>query len=123
MTTLSELAILNVGEGDTKLSFDSKDLAEQIRAERIVKDMLRRGYMLLVETDDGKLVRATDFDPETSEYVIADLDPDYDPETENREETEETTPTKKAKRKKKGKTKRVSAKGRKGVAVAPIAGG
>lgn len=72
------VGILNVGAGDTKLSFDPNNSAERIRAARIVKDMLRRGYALLVEVErDGKRVftRATDFLEDVCEYVIADFDP------------------------------------------------
>lgn len=76
-----EVAILNVGMGDTKLTFDNKNLAETIRAARIVKDMLRRGYALLVEVDQpdgGKAFqRAIDFDETKNEYIIADFDPSY----------------------------------------------
>lgn len=73
------LAVLNVGCGDIRLSFDPKDPAEVIRAVRIVTDMLRRGFALLVEVDDGKggkiFTRAKRFDEETSCYIIADFDP------------------------------------------------
>ena len=72
------VGILNVGAGDTKLTFDPKDPAECVRAARIVKDMLRRGYALMVEvTRRGKRewVRALDFDEAHHAYVIADLDP------------------------------------------------
>lgn len=78
MSSAGSVAILNVGEGDTKLSFDPSNPAERIRAARIVKDMLRRGYALLVEVEvDGKKVhqRATDFREDVCEYVIADFDP------------------------------------------------
>ena len=76
-----EVGILNVGAGDTKLVFDPGNPAETIRAAHIVKDMLRRGYALLVATgaldDKGRpvMVRARDFDEKTFEYVIADFDP------------------------------------------------
>lgn len=72
------VGILNVGDGDTKLSFDPNNPAERIRAARIVRDMLRRGYALLVEVDVGgekRFMRATDFREDVCEYVIADLDP------------------------------------------------
>lgn len=76
-----EVAILNVGAGDTKLTFDNKNPAETIRAARIVKDMLRRGYALLVEVEqpDGTKAfqRAIDFDETKNEYIIADFDPSY----------------------------------------------
>lgn len=74
------LAILNVGAGDTKLSFDPKHPAERIRAARIVRDMLRRGYALLVQVgvEEGEPVyqRARGFDETKCEYIIADLDPE-----------------------------------------------
>lgn len=72
------VGILNVGDGDTKLSFDPKNPVERIRAARIVADMIRRGYALLVEADvkgEKKFVRATEFREDTCEYVIADFDP------------------------------------------------
>lgn len=79
------VSILNVGAGDTKLSFDSKNPAERIRAARIVRDMLRRGYALLVEVEqpDGTKAfqRALDFDENAAEYIIADYDPSYAVET------------------------------------------
>ena len=75
---IGSVAILNVGAGDTKLSFDCANPSEAIRAARIVKDMLRRGYALLVEVErDGKKAfeRALDFREDTGEYIIADFDP------------------------------------------------
>jgi hypothetical protein len=78
---VGELSILNVGYGDTKLTFDNKNPAETIRAARIVKDMLHRGYALLVEVDqpDGTKAfqRALDFDPARNEYIVADFDASY----------------------------------------------
>lgn len=74
-----QLAVLNTGKGDMKLSFDKANEAERIRASRIVKDMIRRGYALLIEVDDGnggkRTTRALDFDENTCEYIIADFDP------------------------------------------------
>lgn len=52
-----EVGVLNVGAGDTRLMFDKSNPADCIRAARIVKDMLRRGYALLIEVGkdaDGK---------------------------------------------------------------------
>jgi|SRR6185503_18127188 len=76
------LEILNVGAGDVKITFDKEDAAEAIRAKRIIKDMIRRGYALLVQDSDGKFQRAKAFDEATSEYVIADLGDDDDEEGE-----------------------------------------
>ncbi len=89
---LGTVGILNVGAGDTKLSFDPSNPAERIRAARIVKDMIRRGYALLIEVErDGKKVftRATDFNEDVCEYVIADFDPVTAAEVEEQERAEE----------------------------------
>jgi hypothetical protein len=70
-----EIGILNVGAGDTKLSFDPKKPDEVKRASAIVADMLKRGFALLIEVgkdDKGPLYRrALGFDAETAEYIIA----------------------------------------------------
>jgi hypothetical protein len=69
-----ELTILNVGTGDTKLIFDKSKPAEVKRAGRVVQDMLRRGFALLVEVGERNgqplYQRAHSFDPETNEYLI-----------------------------------------------------
>jgi hypothetical protein len=73
------LSVLNVGAGDTKLTFDKNNPVERLRAARIVTDMIRRGYALLVEVDDGKggkaYQRAHAFREDTCEYIVADFDP------------------------------------------------
>lgn len=72
-----EVGILNVGAGDIRLNFDPANPAERIRAARIVADMLRRGYALLVEVEEnGKKFyqRALEFREDRCEYVIADFD-------------------------------------------------
>jgi hypothetical protein len=70
-----QLGILNVGTGDTKLTFDAKNPVERARAAGIVKDMLKRGFAIMVEVGmkDGKPLyqRAESFDPNTCEYIIA----------------------------------------------------
>ena len=143
MKNRGTVGVLNVGAGDTKLSFDKNNPAERIRAARIVKDMLRRGYALLVEVEvDGvkKFTRATDFDEATCEYIIADFDPivaaEHDAtETEGapsgqQDETEashssatEARAAKKPKQDRRVIKKRVAADGTKSVAVARTAGG
>lgn len=146
------IGILNVGAGDTKISFDPTNPAECIRAARIVKDMLRRGYALLI--DSGKKdkedrpihVRALDFDERTYEYIIADLDPlaaeradqihiggaDAKIETLPRnpkkpasspEPAESTSPAPLVKPKRGRPTKRIAAAAASGVAVSRTAGG
>lgn len=94
-----QIGILNVGAGDTKLTFDKNNPTEMIRSARIVRDMLRRGYALLVEVDDGKggrvYTRVHDFREDTGEYIIADLDPNFDGREEanepNKQQSEPST--------------------------------
>lgn len=78
------LSILNVGEGDTKLSFDPDKPVERERAARIVTDMLQRGYAILIRAGDkdGEPVyeRAKGFDPKTCEYLIDGLSPEQEAE-------------------------------------------
>lgn len=132
------IGILNVGAGDTKLTFDKNNPAECIRAARIVTDMLRRGYALLIEVDDekgGKIhTRVKEFDSKTCEYIIADFDPvtaaardeEEQREQEGTEAGEETSktarkPTLRGRRSQ--STRRVDASRTSGVAVARTAGG
>lgn len=132
------VGVLNVGVGDTKLSFDPTNPAERIRAARIVRDMLRRGYALLVEVErDGKKVftRAVDFLEDVCEYVIADFDPvtaaDADADAKESDEQQQgqagasPAPAREAPSPRRGKiTKRsVKAESVRSVAVAPTAGG
>jgi hypothetical protein len=136
--TRGSVSILNVGEGDTKLSFDPSNPAERIRAARIVKDMLRRGYALLVEAEvDGRKVyqRATDFREDVCEYIIADLDPTQAAQADRQEQApheNEAQPTaapsagKAEAPKRRGRPPKhvaVAAERASVVAVAPIAGG
>jgi len=72
--------ILNVGDGDTKLSFDPANPAEKERAAKIVADMLKRGFAIMVQVGekDGKPLfqRAEAFDEATCEYLIVGLPED-----------------------------------------------
>lgn len=134
-----QVGILNVGAGDTKLTFDPNNPQEMIRAARIVKDMIRRGYALLIETKrEGQpsiYRRAYDFDEATCEYIIADLDPVTAERADNEEiaaqerttdggpdgePTPEETPRRGRGR---PRTKRVHASTTKTIAVARTAGG
>lgn len=68
--------ILNVLEGDVKISFNAEDPEDIDKAKRIMQDMLKRGYCILIEVgkdDQGEALyrRAKAFDPATCEYVIA----------------------------------------------------
>jgi hypothetical protein len=120
-----EVGILNVGCGDTKLSFDPSNPQECIRAARIVKDMLRRGYALLVATGEreGKPLyqRVYAFDDTKYEYVIADFDPEIAAQ-EDQKEAENVNPERTVTGRK-SRTKRVSAAKHRAVAVPRSAGG
>ena len=50
---MGEVGILNVGAGDTKLVFDVKDPDAMAKAARIVEDMIKRGYKIMVEIERG----------------------------------------------------------------------
>jgi hypothetical protein len=71
------IGILNVGAGDTKLTFDKDNPMERARSARIVADMIRRGYVLFIETGvvDGKPTyqRVLQFREDVCEYIIADV--------------------------------------------------
>lgn len=122
---MGTVGILNVGAGDTKLTFDKGNPVECARAARIVADMLKRGYALLVQVGerDGQPLyqRAHAFDAETCEYVIAGgLDEQVDIGTDE----QEPAPAPKAGRKgAPRKTRRVAAQSTRAIAVGRTAGG
>ena len=131
------IGILNVGAGDTKLTFDKSNPAETIRSARIVTDMLRRGYALLVEIEkpDGTkaFTRVHAFREDVAEYIIADLDPSPSQTTETDDAKSEKSPTapadtdsaaaKKPRRDSKPKLKAIPAVSTRGIAIARSAGG
>ena len=114
---IGELAILNVGHGDTKLSFDKKKPEEVKRARKVVADMLKRGFAILVEVGkkNGKPLyqRAEAFDPKTDEYIIVGT-PD-DAEIED--------PAAARPKGRQARRRRVPASGASAVAIARSAGG
>lgn len=126
------VAILNVAAGDTKLTFDSSDPPERAKSARIVKDMIRRGFVLLIEVgrdDKGPVYRrAHDFDETTNEYIVAGMSSDAEADDEEaQDEAEETTsPAPRARsprRRPKATKSRVPAASTNAVAVARTAGG
>ncbi len=79
---IGTVGILNVGAGDTKLVIDNTKPDELARSAAIVLDMIRRGFVLLIEVghdDKGPIYRrAHDFDESTAEYIIAGSAPDQE---------------------------------------------
>ena len=129
------IGVLNVGAGDTKLTFDKNNPAECIRSARIVEDMLRRGYALLVEVERDCVKayeRVREFRADTCEYIIADFDPivaekSDAAESATNEEIEtgspQPTPKSKGSRGRPRGTRAIHASATTGVAVARSAGG
>lgn len=118
----ASVRILNVGAGDTKLTFDKDNPADCIRAARIVKDMLRRGYALLVQVPSKKAddkptyQRVMEFREDTYEYIIADFDPVTAADADQQEPPADARPAK-------GRKRSLSATDTGAVAVPHRAGG
>lgn len=117
---MGTLAVLNVGAGDMRFSFNSEDPQEVARASRVVKDMLARGYMLFVEVD-GKMKRVRRFLEKHHEYVIAD-GPEVAPSRSAPEQVAEPKPIRQTRRGPQ-RERRVPARDHNATAVAPTAGG
>lgn len=66
-----ELSVLNCTAGDIRIKFDKDNPVDVERSKRMISDMLRRGYILVVEVD-GKPVICKEFDPERCEYIVAE---------------------------------------------------
>lgn len=64
--------VLNAGLGHLEIRFNGDDPMEQVRASRIINDMLKRGYALFVEGEDGKMTRVKKFIESKFAYIIAD---------------------------------------------------
>lgn len=127
MQAIGELAILNVGDGDTKLSFDKNKPEEQKRAARIIGDMLKAGYTILVQVGekDGEPLyqRAKGFDPETAEYIIAGDAPAIPSGIDMPEEEQAISEKRRGGRAPARKYQRIAASETRAVGVARSAGG
>lgn len=69
------LEVLSVGKGDIKLTVGGDDPAEIAKAKEVIAEMLRKGYGIFVEEDDGTLKRVKRFNPKRMTYVISELAP------------------------------------------------
>jgi hypothetical protein len=114
------LEVLSVGKGDLKITVgdSNKDRAD---AQRIIEEMLRKGYTLFVETADGPL-KVTRFDPDRMVYVVADtpgVEPEPAPESAGAGEDEPEVRARQAK----PRTVTVPVRGSKTTAIGRTAGG
>lgn len=64
------LSVLNVGAGDISITFNQHDTGERDKALRMLKDMQKRGYAILVRLEDGTYTRALEIDETRGCYVI-----------------------------------------------------
>lgn len=120
---IGELAVLNVGDGDTKLTFDKDKPEERKRAAKIIGDMLKAGYTILIQVDekDGEPLyqRAKGFDPEHCEYIIAGDVAAVPSGVDVRDDAPRAAPAKQGR----PKDRRVPAEATRAVGVARSAGG
>ncbi len=83
---MSYLSVLNVGDGDTKYIFDPKKPEEVKRSKRVIEDMLKRGFVLLVQVGTRKgeplYQRAKAFDPKRGEYIVSGVSDEQESEGE-----------------------------------------
>lgn len=87
---MGTLSCLNVSGGDITIEFDTADASEAIRAKRMITDMLRRGYALLIEVD-GKFTRCLEFKEDVGTYVVADFDPVIAEKEDSKDDSLQTT--------------------------------
>lgn len=64
------LCVPNVGLGDIEVRFNQHDSAERDKALRMLTDMQKRGYAILVRLDDGSYTRAVEIDTARGCYVV-----------------------------------------------------
>lgn len=63
------LEILTSGIGHLKITFDKANPGEVERAKKIIEDMLRQSFTILVE-HEGTTSRVKKFDPEREVYIV-----------------------------------------------------
>jgi hypothetical protein len=66
------LEVLSIGKGDLKLQVGGDNPEDIEKARAVIEEMLRKGYGLFVETDEG-LTRVQRFNPNRMTYVIVEV--------------------------------------------------
>lgn len=64
------LDVLSIGRGDLRLMVGDND-EDREQAKALIEEMLRKGYSIFVETDDGP-VKVHEFNPHRMSYIIQD---------------------------------------------------
>lgn len=129
MPNTGTIGILNVGAGDTKLTFDRNNPDDCARAARTVADMISRGYVILIEAGKDKKSgeklyrRARAFDPATCEYIIAGDVSVSTEEGEDHGQSETAPKAARARTKQETGERRIHASRASGIAVPRQAGG
>ena len=76
-----ELTIPNVGLGDIRITFNDQSPDEVDKAIKMLTDMQKRGYAILVQLEDGTYARAESIDASRKVYIIGDYSPSPTVET------------------------------------------
>lgn len=119
MTDEGTLGILNVGAGDLRIELGDDQPEERLAtAAKMVDDLFRAGYSILIEMSDGTTRRATAFDRDARAYVISEPGKPIEPPT-----LESTSPTTSPKRRGRPRKTLVPAATSRATAIAPSAGG
>lgn len=103
-------------------SFDPNDPMECARAERVVQDMLKRGYLLFAKVED-KYVRVLEFDASRHEYIVADGPIAQPSPNDDSAPPHPVLKTTKPEGKRGRKGRRIPASGAAVTGIAPTAGG
>lgn len=64
------LSVLNVGAGDIEIVFNQHNQDEVDKALRMLNDMQKRGYAILIRLDDGSYTRVTEIDATRGRYIV-----------------------------------------------------
>jgi hypothetical protein len=111
------LEVLSIGRGDLRLSV-GESAEDRDRARDLIEEMLRKGYSIFVETDDGP-ERVVSFNPHRLTYLIQE-GPD---EQAAAPESAAAKAPKAAKGVRKKRTRQVPVSGSRATAVGRTAGG
>src|SRR5450759_1215555 len=64
------LDVLSIGKGDLRLTVGGDDPEDTDKARKLIEEMLRKGYSIFVETDQGTK-RVKRFNPKRMTYISA----------------------------------------------------